>query len=141
MHLTAIFYAICLSSQALAATQGNATFYYQGDLGICKKIYKDPDLVVLINAAWNKKSRCGQSVCIRNYGGGGQYNQGLGKEVVATIDGVCPSCSINDLGILISYFCTASCETNTQQLELSIGAFEALTGGYHNPPTSFNIEW
>ena len=84
--------------------QGNASFYYQKEPGICKKTYRDSDIVVRINAAWKVETRCGKAVCIRNLGGGGKYNFGTGQTIVAAIADVCGSCSINSLGILSSHF-------------------------------------
>lgn len=47
---------------------------------------------------------------------------GVGNEITATVADTCPGCDEN-------------------HLDLSTGAFEALTGGQLDPPGQFSIEW
>ena len=60
--------------------------------------------------------------------------------VVTTVEDTCPSCDENHLG-------TSILPTRTRipltflLLDLSEGAFEALTGGSLDPPGEFNIAW
>jgi hypothetical protein len=76
----------------------------------------------LIAAAPNAGTQCGQQVHITNIGGG-INNLEVGNSITATVVDRCPA---------------NECDAN--HLDLSVGAFKALTGGL-DPPGAIQIEW
>jgi hypothetical protein len=56
--------------------------------------------------------------------GGGINNYGAGKSITAVIADTCPAD-----------------ECDPEHLDLSTGAFMALTGGMLDPPGKINIQW
>ncbi|KAL8857202.1 MAG: hypothetical protein Q9178_006257 [Gyalolechia marmorata] len=105
---------------------GIATFYEQnGAAGSCGQVHAESDSIIALSPSWQgggyPPRYCGRKIEITN-DGGGQNNNGQGKVVVATVADTCPGCDEN-------------------HLDLSHGAFMALTGGALDPPGQFNIEW
>ncbi|KAL8802017.1 MAG: hypothetical protein Q9182_004094 [Xanthomendoza sp. 2 TL-2023] len=105
---------------------GTATFYEQnGAYGSCGQIHAESDRIIALPASWQGSgyppAYCGRKIEITNKGGG-QNNNGYGKVVVATVADTCPGCPRDDL-------------------DLSHGTFQALTGGALDPPGRINIEW
>ncbi|KAL8948447.1 MAG: hypothetical protein Q9222_005367 [Ikaeria aurantiellina] len=105
---------------------GKATFYeQQGAAGSCGTVYSDSDKIIALSPSWQGSgyppAYCGRKIQITN-DGGGQNNNGKGKVVIATVADTCPGCGADDL-------------------DLSHGAFQALTGGALDPPGTFSIEW
>ncbi|PIA89365.1 hypothetical protein CB0940_07412 [Cercospora beticola] len=106
------------------AHNGVATFFYQnGNAGSCGEYHKDSDYIVAISdkSPFTYNAHCGQTVTIKNTGGG-DNNYGVGKTISAKVVDTCPTC-------------------NKDHLDLSTGAFKALTGGQLDPPGQFNIQW
>ncbi|WPG99978.1 Hypothetical protein R9X50_00280200 [Acrodontium crateriforme] len=107
-----------------ATHNGVATYYTQdGNAGSCGQYHSDSDYIVAISeqAPFTYNAHCGQTVTITNMGGG-DNNYGNGKTITATVADTCPECDPN-------------------HLDLSEGAFKALTGGQLDPPGEFNIRW
>ncbi|EMR70039.1 putative barwin-like endoglucanase protein [Eutypa lata UCREL1] len=101
---------------------GIATYYYQGGAaGSCGNYHADSDLIIALSPSWDVASFCGRKIQITN-AGGGQDNNGAGTVIQAVVQDTCPGCDQN-------------------HLDLSTGAFEALTGGNLDPPGQFNINW
>ncbi|KAI4117135.1 MAG: hypothetical protein LQ338_007603 [Usnochroma carphineum] len=105
---------------------GIATFYEQnGAAGSCGQVHAESDYIIALSPSWQGSgyppAYCGRKIQITN-DGGGQSNNGKGKVVTATVADTCPGCDSN-------------------HLDLSHGAFQALTGGNLDPPGQFNIEW
>lgn len=105
---------------------GHATFYeQQGAYGSCGQKHADSDKIIALSPSWQGSgyppAYCGRKIQITN-DGGGQNNNGKGKVIEATVADTCPGCASDDL-------------------DLSHGAFQALTGGNLDPPGQFNIEW
>ncbi|KAI8624328.1 RlpA-like double-psi beta-barrel-protein domain-containing protein-containing protein [Xylariaceae sp. FL1651] len=101
---------------------GVATFYTQdGVAGSCGNFHSDSDLIIALSPFWDVASFCGRKIQITN-NGGGQSNNGAGKVITAVVQDTCPGCDEN-------------------HLDLSTGAFKALTGGHLDPPGEFNIVW
>ncbi|KAL8815134.1 MAG: hypothetical protein Q9223_005702 [Gallowayella weberi] len=105
---------------------GTATFYEQnGAAGSCGQVHAESDRIIALPASWQGSgyppAYCGRKIQITN-NGGGQNNNGKGKVVVATVADTCPGCARDDL-------------------DLSHGTFQALTGGALDPPGRFNIIW
>lgn len=69
----------------------------------------------------DKKFYCGKYIQATNTGGG-QGNTGKGKTVVVKVQDTCPECEQG-------------------HLDLSHGAFQAMTGGKLDPPGKINISW
>ena len=69
----------------------------------------------------NQGTYCGRTISVTN-NGGGQVNNGQGTTITVTVADTCPGCDEN-------------------HLDLSEGAFEALTGGNLDPPGEFDIVW
>jgi len=69
----------------------------------------------------DKKAYCGKYIKVTNTGGG-QGNTGKGKTVTVKVQDTCPGC-------------------DKDHLDLSHGAFQALTGGKLDPPGKINISW
>lgn len=132
MQLTAIATVFaCATTAVLAAGKthnGPATYFYQEDqTGSCGQVHKvilpnqlslstsnssqDSDYIVAISqqAPFKYNAHCGQTVTIKNTGGG-DSNSGVGKSITATVADTCPECV-------------------PDHLDLSTGAFKALTGG------------
>ncbi|KAL8899532.1 MAG: hypothetical protein Q9207_006158 [Kuettlingeria erythrocarpa] len=105
---------------------GTATFYEQnGAAGSCGQVHADSDNIIALSPSWQGSGYppkyCGRKIEITN-DGGGDNNNDQGKVVVATVADTCPGCDSN-------------------HLDLSHGAFQALTGGALDPPGQFEIEW
>ncbi|CAD6572050.1 MAG: hypothetical protein ASARMPRED_005017 [Alectoria sarmentosa] len=87
--------------------------------------FQDSALIIALSNYWQDNESpgpyCGRKIQITNQGGGSD-NNGQGNVVVATVQDTCPSCDEN-------------------HLDLSEGAFKALTGGNLDPPGEFNICW
>ncbi|KAK0507659.1 hypothetical protein JMJ35_009548 [Cladonia borealis] len=131
------FLGLALAAQSLAAPtvtkllprvthDGVATYYDQdGGTGSCGNAYPDSALIIALSNYWQDDESpgpyCGRKIQITNTGGG-QDNNGVGTVVVATVEDTCPSCT----------------ETH---LDLSQGAFKALTGGNLDPPGQIDISW
>ncbi|KAI4221686.1 MAG: hypothetical protein L6R36_006711, partial [Xanthoria steineri] len=103
---------------------GIATFYEQnGGTGSCGQVHKESDRIIALSPSWQGSGYppkyCGRKIEITNTGGG-QNNNGQGKVIQATVADTCPGCDSN-------------------HLDLSHGAFQALTGGALDPPGVFNI--
>ncbi|KAE9373228.1 hypothetical protein N431DRAFT_482319 [Stipitochalara longipes BDJ] len=110
------------ASTVSAGTIGKATFFWQyGNPGYCGAW--NPDSAFLIAASPASGLTCGQTVHITNIGGG-INNQGIGKSITATVADRCPPD-----------------ECRAEHLDLSVGAFQALTGGPLDPPGTIGIEW
>ncbi|KAF2839015.1 hypothetical protein M501DRAFT_1031176 [Patellaria atrata CBS 101060] len=89
-----------------AHTQGTATFFFQnGGIGSCGEQHSDNEFLVAMASSFNNEF-CGRGIIVTNINGG----QGNGNQVSARIVDTCPSCASNDL-------------------DLSVGAFSALTNG------------
>jgi len=69
----------------------------------------------------DKKTYCGKYIQVTNTGGG-LGNTGKGKSVIVKVQDTCPGC-------------------DKDHLDLSHGAFQALTGGKLDPPGKINISW
>lgn len=138
MFYNLAFVSLCLATQAFAVPSagaslesrvthcGEATYYTQGGAaGSCGQVNPDSSKIVALSNYWQDNESpgpyCGRKVKITNEGGG-QGNPGQGTVVIATVADTCPSCDEN-------------------HLDLSEGAFEALTGGNLDPPGEFNICW
>ncbi|KAL8838703.1 MAG: hypothetical protein Q9176_004943 [Flavoplaca citrina] len=105
---------------------GSATFFEQnGAAGSCGQVHAESDRIIALAPSWQGSGYPpkygGRKIEITNQGGG-QNNYGKGKVVVATVADTCPGCTSNDL-------------------DLSHGAFQALTGGSLDPPGRFDIKW
>ncbi|USW56796.1 Putative RlpA-like domain superfamily protein [Septoria linicola] len=103
---------------------GIATYYAQGgNAGSCGQVHSGSEYIVAISqrAPFTYNAHCGQTVTIKNTGGGDQ-NNGVGKTITAKVVDTCPSC-------------------DPDHLDLSTGAFKALTGGDLDPPGQINIQW
>jgi hypothetical protein len=125
---------------------GTATYYTQNNgygscghknpvCGLCKfsfnvfclthVLQQDSSKIVALSEYWwngnGPGPYCGRKIAITNLGGG-QQNNGKGNVVIATVADTCPGCTEN-------------------HLDLSEGAFKALTGGHLDPPGTFNIVW
>ncbi|KAN0098763.1 RlpA-like double-psi beta-barrel-containing domain containing protein [Hyaloscypha variabilis] len=105
-----------------AGTLGKATFYWQhGVTGYCGAV--NPESALIIAASPHSGLTCGQLVHITNTGGG-LNNHGIGKSITATVADRCPPE-----------------ECRPEHLDLSVGAFKALTGGVLDPPGAIGIEF
>ncbi|CZT22340.1 uncharacterized protein RCC_08209 [Ramularia collo-cygni] len=103
---------------------GIATYYTQnGNAGSCGEYHNDGDYIVAISQQkpFTYNAHCGQTVTIKNTGGGGGDNHGVGRTINARVVDTCPECDPN-------------------HLDLSTGAFKALAGELQ-PLGQFNIEW
>ncbi|MCJ1271477.1 hypothetical protein MMC22_011378, partial [Lobaria immixta] len=105
---------------------GVATFYEQnGNPGSCGHVHQESDYIAAISTSWQgtgyPPKYCDRKISITNQGGG-QNNNGVGKTITVTVADTCPGCDSN-------------------HLDLSHGAFQALTGGNLDPPGQFNIKW
>ncbi|MCJ1462894.1 hypothetical protein MMC07_001498 [Pseudocyphellaria aurata] len=141
MLLNSIFLSLVLAARGLAAPvadeagntlerrithHGTATYYEQNNApGSCGTVHKDSDYIAALSTYWQGTSYppayCGRQIRITNTGGG-QSNNGVGKQITVTVADTCPGCTEN-------------------HLDLSHGAFQALTGGNLDPPGTFNIDW
>ncbi|KAL6717261.1 hypothetical protein ACLMJK_005176 [Lecanora helva] len=122
LYLSANALAVPATLQRRIDHTGHATFYEQnGAAGSCGQYNSDSSQIIALSPYWNVASYCGRKIKITN-NGGGQNNNGAGKTVVATVEDTCPGCGENDL-------------------DLSHGAFQALTGGNLDPPGEFSITW
>lgn len=141
MFLTYAFVSLYLAAQSLAVPAakgqnatieprvthcGDATYYTQGgQAGSCGNFNSDSSKIIALSNYWQDNESpgpyCGRKIQITNQGGGSD-NNGVGNVVVATVQDTCPSCDEN-------------------HLDLSEGAFQALTGGNLDPPGEFNICW
>ncbi|MCJ1329164.1 hypothetical protein MMC10_005842 [Thelotrema lepadinum] len=103
---------------------GPATYYYQdGVAGSCGNYNSDSAYIAALSPYWmNQGGFCGRTISITNNGPSGSGNNGVGKTVTVTVADTCPGCDEN-------------------HLDLSTGAFKALTGGNLDPPGEFNIVW
>jgi hypothetical protein len=119
---------------------GKATYYYQnGNYGSCGVVHsvispsfsltspylsnctQESDYIVA--ASSQAGTYCGQQVRIENVGGG-HNSRGVGNVIAATVMDTCPD---------------NECDGN--HLDLSTGAFMALTGGQLDPPGAIGIRW
>ncbi|KAL8684908.1 MAG: hypothetical protein Q9218_008077, partial [Villophora microphyllina] len=130
---TLLISAILAANQALASPaaleqrathNGIATFYEQGgSAGSCGQTHSDASKIIALSNHWQKNQspgpKCGRKIQITNTGGG-QGNHGVGNVVVATVADTCPGC-------------------DRDHLDLSHGAFQALTGGKLDPPGEIEI--
>ncbi|KAL9104867.1 MAG: hypothetical protein Q9163_000253 [Psora crenata] len=82
-------------------------------------------MIIALSNYWQQNQSpgpyCGRNIQITNTGGG-QDNNGVGNVIVATVADTCPGCDEN-------------------HLDLSHGAFQALTGGNLDPPGQIDISW
>lgn len=69
-------------------------------------------MIVALSPAWGHNNHCGQTVNI--------HNPANGRSISAVVADTCPGCE-------------------QTKLDLSVGAYEALTGGLSLNP--FNIDW
>ncbi len=106
---------------------------------------KDTDYVIALSPYWQGSSYpppyCGRKISITNTGGG-QSNNGVGKVVIATVEDTCLGCNENHLGKEEEILAGQSQNNHGHMtIDLSHGAFQALTGGNLDPPGQFNIDW
>ncbi|KAL9613559.1 MAG: hypothetical protein Q9167_001892 [Letrouitia subvulpina] len=107
--------------QRAAAHHGEATFYNQnGGTGSCGQKHKDSDKIVALPAhlqTGQPPKNCGRNIQITNTSGPGK-----GKKVTAKVADTCPGCQ-------------------GDHIDLSQGAFKALTGGKLDPPGVIQVNW
>jgi hypothetical protein len=84
---------------------------------------QDSEFLIAISPVHGHNAHCGRLVTIKNMGGG-INNYGAGKSITAVIADTCPAD-----------------ECDPEHLDLSTGAFMALTGGMLDPPGKINIQW
>jgi hypothetical protein len=84
---------------------------------------QDAEFLIAMSPDLGHNAHCGKMVTIKNVGGG-INNQGIGKTITAMVADTCPAN-----------------ECSMTHLDLSIGAFQALTGGPLDPPGKINIQW
>lgn len=94
---------------------------------MCHQVHEDTDIVVAISYQLQGSAypppNCGRQVEIEitEIGeGGGDFEKG--KRILATVVDTCMNCGLADM-------------------ELSVGAYQALTGGNLDPNGSFFIDW
>ncbi|KAI4146037.1 MAG: hypothetical protein LQ340_006065 [Diploschistes diacapsis] len=102
---------------------GEATYYYQGGAaGSCGNYNSDQAYIAALSTYWmDQGTFCGRTIDITN-NGGGDDNNGVGQTITVTVADTCEGCDEN-------------------HIDLSVGAFEGLTGGNLDPPGEFNIVW
>ncbi|KAF2834717.1 hypothetical protein M501DRAFT_989482 [Patellaria atrata CBS 101060] len=120
--LSALLTLLSATTALAASGTGKATFYYQGGaFGSCGEQHSDGDYLVAMSHVWNNQF-CGRGIIIKNVGGGGSANPGVGRQISARVVDKCMGCDAN-------------------YIDLSVGAFRALTGGNLDPPGTFQVEW
>jgi hypothetical protein len=105
---------------------GEAIYYLQEkQYGTCMEVHDDTEHVVALSyklqGNYLPPPHCGHEIEIVNVGGG-DNNGDVGRRIRAKVVDTCTYC-------------------DTEDLELSVGAFQALKGGQLSPSSNFTVDW